>query len=184
MMPRVEKGMGTLREEADDKLNGSHRRRKDDTDAGPPLYQIVVKTLQSEIVRGIYPVGTLLPSEAALVERFRVSRQTVRSAIRTLREAGLVKSHQGLGTMVRNLGANHGYVHHVSTISDLFPVNVETHYELVEGTLASLPKYAQSFLDENTDRTWLHIRGFRYREGSTTAFNEVDIFVPGRFAGV
>ncbi len=163
---------------------GERSRRKAEHESGTPLYQIVVKTLQSEIVRGIYSVGTLLPSEAALVERFGVSRQTVRSAIRTLREAGLVKSHQGLGTMVRSLGATLGYVHHVSTISDLFPVSVETRYQPVGGSLVALPDYARAFLDEGEDRSWLHISAQRFHEKSEVPFNEVDIFVPGRFAGV
>lgn len=156
--------------------------RKAEPDSGPPLYQIVVKTLQSEIVRGIYPVGTLLPSEATLVERFDVSRQTVRAAIRTLRETGLVKSHQGLGTIVKNPGVNRGYVHHVTTISDLFPVNVQTRYEPIDGRLARLPEFARSFLDDKG--TWLHIRGHRLHEHNESVFNEVDIFVAGRFAGV
>lgn len=150
--------------------------------SGAPLYQIVVKTLQSEIVRGLYPVGTLLPSEAALVERFDVSRQTVRSAIRSLRETGLVKSHQGLGTVVHSPGSTGGYVHHVTTISDLFPVNVKTRYEPIDGRLIKLPAAARTFFDD--DGTWLHIRARRLREGAETAFNEVDIFVAGRFAGV
>lgn len=146
------------------------------------LYQIVVKTLQSEIVRGIYPVGTLLPSEAALVQRFGVSRQTIRAAIRNLREIGLVKSHQGLGTFVQSPGTHHGYVHHVTTISDLFPVNVETRYEPIDGELVKLPPHARAYHDD--DGTWLHIRGHRYQQGESQAFNEIDIFVAARFAGV
>jgi DNA-binding GntR family transcriptional regulator len=135
-------------------------------------------------MRGIYPVGSLLPSEAVLVQRFGVARQTVRSAIRTLREAGLVKPHQGLGTVVRSPSANRGYVHHVTTISDLFPVNVQTRYDPVDGGLINLPEYVQSFVDEGDDRNWLNIRAYRFRENSTSPFNEVDIFVAGRFAGV
>lgn len=161
---------------------GGGRFRKAAMASGPPLHQVVVKTLQSEIVRGLYPVGTLLPSEAALVQRFGVSRQTVRSAIRTLREMGLVNSRQGLGTLVRSPGANHGYVHHVSKISDLFPINVRTHYDSVDGRLAKLPGYARSLLENGS--AWLHIRGRRFRDQSDTPFNEVDIFVAGRFAGV
>lgn len=166
------------------KKRAGERRRKTELGSGPPLYQIVVKTLQSEIMRGIYPVDTLLPSEAVLGQRFGVARQTIRSAIRTLREAGLVKPHQGLGTIVKSPSTSSGYVHHVTTISDLFPVNVETRYGNVDGNLVTLPQYAQDFLDENGDRNWLHVRGHRYREGSATPFNEVDIFVAGRFAGV
>lgn len=164
------------------RVRGERRASKGAAENGAPLYQIVVKALQSEIVRGIYPVGTLLPSEAALVERFDVSRQTVRAAIRTLRETGLVKSHQGFGTVVNSPGASGGYVHHVNTISDLFPVNVKTSYEPIDGRLIKLPPYARSFFDD--DGSWLRIQANRLRENSDTPFNEVDIFVAARFAGV
>lgn len=152
--------------------------------ASPPLYQIVVKTLQSEIVRGLYPVGSQLPSEASLVERFRVSRHTVREALRALREAGLVKSHQGLGTLVQRPGSREGYVHHINTISDLFPVSVKTHYEVIESKLVSLPEWACFFPEIEDSRTWLHVNGRRYRSDTDKPFNEVSTFVAARFAGV
>lgn len=150
----------------------------------PPLYQIVVKTLQSEIVRGLYPVGTQLPSEAVLVERFAVSRHTIREALRSLREAGLVTSHQGLGTIVQRPGTSKGYAHHIDTISDLFPVGVLTRYEVIGTNLSPLPDWARLFPDLADDRLWLRMRGLRTRPGATAPFNEAQIFVAARFAGV
>jgi DNA-binding GntR family transcriptional regulator len=155
-----------------------------DPRSGPALYQVIVKTLQSEIVRGVYPVGSQLPSEAALVARFGVSRQTVRQALRALREAGLVRTHQGLGSLVERPGAQHGYVHQINKISDLFPLNMATRYEPVGGSLAPLPEWARISSELSSDRTWLYVRGERYREGEETPFNELDAFVAGRFAGV
>ena len=149
-----------------------------------PLYQRAVRALQDEIVRGVYPVGAQLPSEAALAARFDISRQTVRQALRVLRESGLVKSHQGLGTIVQRPGASEGYVHHVDTISDLFPVDVETRYELPGGKLVPLPEWARGFHEPRRDNSWLYLRGGRFESGAAAPFNEVDIFVASRFAGV
>jgi len=149
-----------------------------------PLYQVVVRALQAEIVRGLYPVGTPLPSEAALASRFNISRHTVRQALRVLREHGLVKAHQGLGTIVQRPGASEGYVHHVNTISDLFPVDVETRYELPDGKLVALPEWARVFHELRPDQSWLYLCGGRYEAGAADPFNEVDIFVGARFAGV
>jgi DNA-binding GntR family transcriptional regulator len=151
---------------------------------GQALYQIIVKTLQSEIVRGVYPVGSQLPSEAALVARFGVSRQTVRQALRALREAGLVRTHQGLGSLVERPGAQHGYVHQINKISDLFPLNVATRYEPLAGSLEPLPEWARISSELTAERTWLHVRALRYREGEEVPFNELDAFVAARFAGV
>lgn len=44
--------------------------------------------------------GQLLPSETELVERYGVSRVTIRAALRTLREGGLISVRQGVGAMV------------------------------------------------------------------------------------
>lgn len=148
------------------------------------LYQIVLKALRSEIVRGIYPVGTPLPSEAALMDRFRVSRHTVRAALRNLREAGLVRSHQGLGTIVEGPGANSGYVHQINTITDLFPVNVETRYDPVTHPIGPLPNWAEPVNNVTDERRWLTITALRYRSGTDTPINELTCFVAARFAGV
>ena len=71
-----------------------------DSPSSRPLYRRVVQTLKQEIVSGVYPVDSQLPTEGVLQERFSVSRHTIREALRELREAGLVASRQGFGTTV------------------------------------------------------------------------------------
>lgn len=151
---------------------------------GTPLYMQVVNELKAEIVRGVHPVGTQLPSESALVDRFQVSRQTVRLALRTLREAGLVKSHQGLGTIVERPGLNYGYVHQVNTISDLFPTDVDTHYMPPDAGLAPLPAKARVFPDLDTEGKWLEIKAKRYRQGDNRPFNIMCAYVDEGFSGI
>jgi DNA-binding FadR family transcriptional regulator len=51
-----------------------------------PLYLQVVRALKDEIVKGVHPVGSQLPTEEELCQRFSVSRYTVREALRLLRE--------------------------------------------------------------------------------------------------
>ncbi len=58
-------------------------------------------TLGGEIVAGVYPEGGRLPGEAVLLERFRVSRPTLREAFRTLSSKGLIVSRQRVGASVR-----------------------------------------------------------------------------------
>ena len=63
-------------------------------------YLQVARTLRKEIVDGVYPVGSQLPTEHELCERFAVSRYTVREALRRLRDDNLVSSRPRAGTMV------------------------------------------------------------------------------------
>jgi GntR family transcriptional regulator len=65
-----------------------------------PLYAQVEAALAAEIERGALPVGAQLPTEDQLIERFAVSRITVRTAIRHLVQRGLVEIHRGRGTFV------------------------------------------------------------------------------------
>lgn len=61
-------------------------------------YERVKQFLKSGLAEGKWPPGTLMPSEAALVEQFGVSRMTVNRAVRELRSEGLVDRVQGVGT--------------------------------------------------------------------------------------
>ena len=154
------------------------------TTASTPLYMMMVQTLQQEILQGLYPVGTVLPSESMLSHRFSVSRHTVREALRTMRESGLVTSRQGLGTIVNRPGEGQGYIHQVNTISDLFPADVETRYEQVSGSLVKLPSWARISPELANQKTWLAIGAVRRQPDQTVPFNEMEAFVPARLAGI
>jgi GntR family transcriptional regulator len=65
-----------------------------------PLYAKVESVLSSEISKGTLAVGQQLPSEDCLIERFAVSRITVRRAIQNLIGHGLVEIRRGKGTFV------------------------------------------------------------------------------------
>src|SRR5215470_18244043 len=84
-----------------------------------PLYMQVVRVLKDDIVSGIYPIGSQLPTEEELCDRFSVSRYTVREALRRLREDSLVSSRQGAGTTVVPPRPTDSFVHEVMSINDL-----------------------------------------------------------------
>ncbi|MFB7631718.1 GntR family transcriptional regulator [Streptomyces sp. NPDC056149] len=69
------------------------------------LYQQVAAEIRSGITAGDYKPGSLLPSEAQLIERYGVSRPTVRKAIDALRAEGLVEVIHGKGSYVRAVPA-------------------------------------------------------------------------------
>ncbi|MFZ0314649.1 MAG: FadR/GntR family transcriptional regulator [Candidatus Korobacteraceae bacterium] len=63
------------------------------------IYQAVARQLERHISEELKP-GDLLPSERHLVEMLRVSRGSVRDAIRSLEMMGLLEPRQGVGTVV------------------------------------------------------------------------------------
>jgi len=66
-------------------------------------YARVKHYLKSELARGRWPPGALMPSEAELVGKFGVSRMTVNRALRELQAEGLVERVQGAGTFAAQL---------------------------------------------------------------------------------
>ncbi|MGW7048969.1 GntR family transcriptional regulator [Streptomyces avermitilis] len=68
------------------------------------LYQQVAAAIREAILSGEFAPGTPLPSEAQLIERYKVSRPTVRNAVAALRAEGLIDVHHGKGSFVRSDG--------------------------------------------------------------------------------
>jgi DNA-binding FadR family transcriptional regulator len=64
------------------------------------LVDAVVNRLRDEIRTGSLPIGSKIPTEAKLVEMFGVSRPSVREAVRSLVQLGLLDTRQGDGTYV------------------------------------------------------------------------------------
>lgn len=69
-------------------------------DSHVALYMQVAERLAADIAAGKHKPQSRLPSEQALVDRFRVSRVTIRQALAHLVRRGLVVSKQGKGSFV------------------------------------------------------------------------------------
>lgn len=65
----------------------------------------VAQRLENEIREGRLSPGEKLPTEAKLVELFKVSRTVVREALSRLKSIGLVESRQGSGVYVHHQAA-------------------------------------------------------------------------------
>lgn len=62
--------------------------------------EMVASRLRSRIVGGAYPPGTFLPAERALADEFGVARNTLRAALETLEEEGVIRHEDRRGTLV------------------------------------------------------------------------------------
>lgn len=65
-----------------------------------PLYHQLKEMLIERIENGELPIGALLPTEMDLVERYSVSRTTVRQAMQALEYDGYISRTPGKGTFV------------------------------------------------------------------------------------
>lgn len=66
------------------------------------LAEEVAAQIQQQIAAGHYLVGDKLPVEADLMTEFGVGRSSIREAIKSLANSGLLRVQQGLGTFVED----------------------------------------------------------------------------------
>jgi GntR family transcriptional regulator len=65
-----------------------------------PLYAQVENVIIERISNGSWPPGSRLPSEDSPLQEFALSRTTIRAAIQSLVQRGLVEIRRGKGTFV------------------------------------------------------------------------------------
>ncbi|MEW1658279.1 winged helix-turn-helix domain-containing protein [Streptomyces sp. NPDC093707] len=71
-----------------------------DHESPTPVYRQIAVAIIADIESGALAVNRRIPSEASLVQRFGVARETVRNAVRFLREEGYVFTVPQRGTYV------------------------------------------------------------------------------------
>lgn len=72
-----------------------------------PLYAQVADALRERIVKGIWAIGSQIPTLPDLAHEFGVGLITVRQAVQLLKNEKLVVPEQGRGTFVRNKPQTH-----------------------------------------------------------------------------
>jgi DNA-binding transcriptional regulator YhcF (GntR family) len=71
-----------------------------DPGSGEPLYVQVARVLQEQIISGMLPLGSLMPSEVQLRDQYGINRSVARQAYDLLESEGLCVTRRGLGRFV------------------------------------------------------------------------------------
>src|SRR5918998_5136513 len=79
------------------------------------LYGQIADQLRDAIQHGELAPGEQLPTEQQLMERYDVSRNTVRLALGALTNEGLISSSQGRGSFVRKHTPLHYFASHTDS---------------------------------------------------------------------
>jgi GntR family transcriptional regulator len=150
----------------------------------PPLYIQVARAIKEDIVSGLHPVGSLIPTEDALCERFLVSRYTVREALRLLREDGMVSSRQGAGTVVIPAHFSGSEIHQVMSINDLVTFATGTRFAIDTIHMVTMDKKLASRTGLPGADEWLQVRGYRYAGEEDTPVCATEYYINRSFAAV
>lgn len=97
-----------------------------------PKYLQVAQDILRSIENGRIGVGETLPSEAQLCAHYGVSRITVRAAMSTLSERGLVRRRPGVGTHVLRKESPSRFVHTSDSVDSVLQFTESTHFQVLE----------------------------------------------------
>jgi DNA-binding GntR family transcriptional regulator len=93
-----------------------------------PRYVALTKALLGDISSGVYPVGSSLPGEIELAEKYSVSRGTVRAALDQIQTLGLISRRRRAGTRVEAATPRSTeYGASISTIEELVQYSANAH---------------------------------------------------------
>ncbi|MBP2450250.1 GntR family transcriptional regulator [Mycolicibacterium lutetiense] len=147
-------------------------------------YLQVARTLRKEIVDGVYPVGSQLPTEYELCERFEVSRYTVREALRRLRDDNLVTSRPRAGTTVAPRAAANTYAQDVVSINDLLAFATGAQFTIESNAMVTIDGELAERTGLPLGEQWLAVRGYRQADDDAAPVCRTEYYINRSFAGV
>lgn len=147
-------------------------------------YLQVARTLRKEIVDGVYPVGSQLPTEHELCERFSVSRYTVREALRRLRDDNLVSSRPRAGTLVVPRVTSNSYAQDNMSINDLLAFASGADFDIEATKMVTIDAELAERTGLPEGQEWLSVLGYRQAAGAEYTHCWTEYYINRAFAAV
>ena len=123
-----------------------------------PLYHQLKAAILKDIEAGRWRPGDQIPTEDALAARFRVSKITVRQALRDLAQLGFIRREQGRGTFLQGPPLEEGPRELKSFTAEMRGHGMEASSRVLEhGLVPAPPEIARSLaVDEGSSLFRLH----------------------------
>ena len=137
-----------------------------------PLFEQVVGQLREQITSGRWPVGSRIPIEPELAERFGVARGTVREAVRALAHNGLLDIRQGSGTYVAATSELAGVMRR--RFAEIGHADIRELRMTLEASAAALAAVRRTEADLELLQGALDQRDLAWEEGDTERFVQAD----------
>lgn len=149
-----------------------------------PKHSLISDALSSEILNGKYNIGELLPSEPELSQRFGVSRSTVRAALRSLQDIGLIISQQGVGSIVQQTKLVSHYSYGLSSAEELLQYANTTSARIIDCVEIEVDESLALVFGCKVGEHWWRIRTVRSEPASSTVLAFSEIHIPLSFGAV
>ncbi len=145
---------------------------------------LIAHVLSTDIQSGKYPIGLPLPSENELAHSFAVSRHTIRIAMTTLHEMGLISSHQGVGNIVRANSVPVRYAQSFDSLDDLLQYAANTAVEITGKSEILVDPALAAWIGCKAGERWWRITTTRFSKRKKARVASSEIFIPSIFGSV
>lgn len=149
-----------------------------------PKHSLISSALSSEILNGKYKIGDLLPSEPELSLRFGVSRNTVRAALRSLQNTGLIVSQQGVGSIVQQTKLVSHYSYGFNSAEDLLQYANTTTGQIIDAIEIEVDEHLSPAFGCKAGEHWWKIRTLRSEPSTGAVLAYSEIHIPLSFGAV
>lgn len=163
---------------------GNAKKRRPPASEETPRYQQIARDLRRAIAEGRYPLGAQLPTEHELCRKLRVSRFTIREAIRVLSTAGLVRRKARAGTVVAALPDDERYSHGMGSLRELFQYAHSTHFQYVYIGRVGLSKAQARQLAAAAGEEWIYAVALRRETAEAPPFGVTRLFLNPALKGI
>jgi GntR family transcriptional regulator len=152
--------------------------------AARPRYARLAELLQGEIRSGRLGIGARVPGELDLVERYGVSRHTVREALRRLSDQGLIVRRRGAGTVVTACTPRERVVQVVHSPSELMSYPPESRLFPRASGLVAMDEGLARLAGCGPGDPWFRVQALRRLGPRGAAIAWSDIYLRPEFADV
>ncbi len=151
---------------------------------GTAKHAVVARALLNDISRGKYKIGAMLPSESELTTAFGISRQTVRFALRHLRDLGMIEARHGVGSVLKSRQPTTGYAYSFDSISDLLQYAVNTKVRVLSREEIALDATQAAWLGCREGEVWWKVRTIRRKHAGGAPIASAMIMLPYAYGQV
>jgi GntR family transcriptional regulator len=137
-----------------------------------PLYYQLQQDLESQISSGSLPPGSRLPSEEDLIEKYGVSRTTVRKAIEELERLEIVEIKRGKGTYVKKFKIIQELTGLTGFVEDMVALGLRPSAKVLETTSVPAPEEAAQQLEIPVGTQVVRIKRVRIADDVPISFDE------------
>jgi DNA-binding GntR family transcriptional regulator len=149
-----------------------------------PLYKSLANALALRIHDGDWLVGSVLPSESDLCKQFKASRHTLRHALQTLENDGLILRRQGAPTQVISRQKLRRFTQSFNSPIDILSYPRNTYRVNLEEEFIELDKSLSEIVGGVIGSSWYHIGGLRKQQDTDQVIAWTDIYILPQFASL